>query len=519
MVQPISFSIANEHLEQNLTQELSDNFPIIEDLTATESLTFFDTFDWRLFNASLILNRSGNQYVLRQLKKTNNILQSQAVDSQPKFLWEFPEGALREQLEPIVQMRALLKLVEVELSSTSYRILNEEEKTVARITYESFKSKNGEELYPPVKQLCLKPVRGYAKPARKIEHHLRSMGLEPDQESFFHKVLATADKTPGDYSTKLDLKLDPRMRSDETTKFILRFLLQTMRRNEAGIKNDIDTEFLHDFRVAVRRTRSALSQIKGVFPEDITLRFKRDFADIGKFTGDLRDLDVYLLAEDTYKAMLPHSLRSDIDPLMNYLKQKRLTALQRVISELNSRKYADILHDWEAFLNEPAFDWPVAINAMIPIIDLARSRIYKKYRRILKRGKQILEEMEDERLHALRIECKKLRYLMEFFESLFPNKEITFLIKQVKKLQANLGDFNDLCVQEDYLQHIIGEMPLTDSTTKRVILAIGCLIGTLQQERAVVKSHFAQTFAAFATPANKKLFKQLFATRKQASAL
>ena len=42
--------------------------------------------------------------------------------------------------------------------------------------------------------------------------------------------------------------------------------LQTLRINEDGVRKDLDSEFLHDFRVAVRRTRSALSQIKGVFP-------------------------------------------------------------------------------------------------------------------------------------------------------------------------------------------------------------------------------------------------------------
>ena len=53
-------------------------------------------------------------------------------------------------------------------------------------------------------------------------------------------------------------------------KAILRHTLAVMRANEEGIKADWDTEFLHDYRTAVRRTRSALSQIPGIFPPEIT---------------------------------------------------------------------------------------------------------------------------------------------------------------------------------------------------------------------------------------------------------
>ena len=78
-----------------------------------------------------------------------------------------------------------------------------------------------------------------------------------------------------------------------------------MRQNEAGIRADWDTEFLHDFRVAIRRTRSALSQIKGVLPVDAVEHFKDAFRELGRSTNRLRDLDVYLLEEETYRAMLP----------------------------------------------------------------------------------------------------------------------------------------------------------------------------------------------------------------------
>ena len=46
--------------------------------------------------------------------------------------------------------------------------------------------------------------------------------------------------------------------------------LDTLEANVEGTRADLDSEFLHDLRVATRRTRSALSQIKAVLPAEIT---------------------------------------------------------------------------------------------------------------------------------------------------------------------------------------------------------------------------------------------------------
>lgn len=360
----------------------------------------------------------------------------------------------------------------------------------------------------------MNPVKGYAKHSRILVQRLAAAGLTiPNKEEMFYTALAFEDKKPGSYSAKVNVQLDPDMRSDEAAKAILRFLLHVIRINETKMEEDLDTEFVHDYRVAIRRTRSALGQIQSVFPAKTTDRFKKDFAFVGKLSNELRDLDVYLLNEADYKAMLPAALRDDIDPLFDHLRKKRSKAFQKVISGLKSKKYEKILEDWEAFLNKPRQDDSAAPNAELPIIDLACKRIYQKYRSVVKAGNLILENAEDEMLHVLRIHCKKLRYLMEFFSSLFSRKKINVLIGQLKKLQDNLGDFNDLCVQEEYLLNITKELPTTHGQLKKTLVAIGSLIGTLGRERQMVKDAFVETFTNFASPENKELFQELFASK------
>jgi len=510
----LKFNLPAGYGLQQLISQLSDQYPIKKEPVKAKRIRFYDTFDWRLFNKSLVLyDESGKKLCLRRLTK-NEIIYSLQITSIPVFLSEFPDSKLKEQLAPIIVMRALLKLAEVQSRSTIYSILNQDEKTVLRLAYEEIRSSPKKVAPKLATHLCLNPVKGYPGYARKIAGQLEEAGLTISKgDDIYFKLLEAVDIKPGSYSTKVDIKLDPDMRSDDATKIILRFLLQIIRINEANIEKDLDTEFVHDFRVAIRRTRSALGQIKYVFPSKTTDRFKKDFAFLGKLSNELRDLDVYLLNENAYKAKLPPALRDDIDPLFEYLREKRSKALQRVINDLKSKQYAKILKDWETFLNKPRKDSTSAPNAESPVIDLARKRIYGKYRNVVKAGNLILENSDDSMLHVLRIHCKKLRYLMEFFSSLFPDKKINTLIKQLKKLQDNLGDFNDLCVQEEYLLNITGELPDNHPRFNKTLVAIGSLVGTLERERKTVKDAFTKTFMDFKSPENKGLFRELFASQ------
>jgi CHAD domain-containing protein len=232
----------------------------------------------------------------------------------------------------------------------------------------------------------------------------------------------------------------------------------------------------------------------------------------------LRDLDVYLLKEETYRSRLPVALRKDIDLLFEYLKQKRTLALQEVIQGLDSEGYSQILADWETFLNMPPQDTPNTPNANRPIKEVAQQRINKRYRGAIKLGNRIIAMRDYEQLHYLRIECKKLRYLMEFFSSLFHTKKITTLINQLKKLQDNLGDYNDLCMQQEYLLNIANEIDTSEPESKMTLLAIGSLIGSMEDERQRVRESFDQIFSKFAASKNKAIARELFSSKTKKAA-
>ena len=484
-----------------------------------EGLTLLDTFDWRLFDESLALYLCGNKLSLH-LYPDDDILSTLTIVIQPVFVEDLPESNLKRQLSPVVEMRALLKRAEVQRKTRSYRILNRDDKTVVRIIHEEMCFPAGDDQFPSAVHLRVKPVRGYLRHFRNLANHFAELGCEYITEGdIYLQILGVAGAKPGDYSSKLEIKLEPNMRSDEAIKRILRFLLEVMKKNEPGIQADIDTEYLHDYRVAVRRTRSALTQLKHVFPPEKTERYKNDFAYLGDTTNQLRDLDVYLLKEEAYKSMLPVVLREDIIPMFAYLREKRSKSLMDVVNALGSIEYGHIKNDWEVFLNEPAVENRAAPYDRRSIIDLAQERIYKRYRSVIRDGRIALQDPQEKQLHLLRIECKKLRYLIEFFADLFPREKIAMVLKQLRKLQDNLGDFNDFYIQEQYLLEVSEELPVNEAQSRKTLFAIGSLVGALDNEKQSAQASFSETFKEFSCPENRKLFRNLFAQKEREASL
>ncbi|MBV5350427.1 CHAD domain-containing protein, partial [bacterium] len=63
-----------------------------------------------------------------------------------------------------------------------------------------------------------------------------------------------------------DFGLEMTTPAREATGRIVRAMLELIAANFAGIVNDLDTEFLHDYRICLRKIRSLLSLVKGVYP-------------------------------------------------------------------------------------------------------------------------------------------------------------------------------------------------------------------------------------------------------------
>jgi CHAD domain-containing protein len=354
------------------------------------------------------------------------------------------------------------------------------------------------------------PVRGYEDCHAEVVRFLEDVaGLPRDEGCELELVLASVGRRPGDYSSKLALELNPEEPAIAATRQIHRALLATMIANEEGSRLDLDSEFLHDFRVAVRRTRTALAQIKGVLPQQVVDHFRQEFSWLGTLTGLSRDLDVYLLKLPTYRAGLPESVRPDLHALEHFLREHKQKELKRLAAGLGSPRYRNLIADWRAFLQSEAPGQAEQPNAMRPIHAVATERIEASFQRVLKKGNRIGPASPASALHKLRIECKKLRYLLEFFRSLYEPTEIRILVQALKRLQDSLGDINDFQVQQESLAGFAHEMVAEGLATTDSLLTMGRLLESFERGRAAERSRFMKRFAGFASAENRERARRL----------
>ena len=519
---PSRFHLADSHAAEVVLAELSNHFPLQEEPAIERRTIYLDSFDWRIYARGLVLKLetegAKRRLLLSDLKGVGNQVSMAIGSENPKFAWDLSIGRIREQLTPLLEMRALLPQVEIKSSIRKLRLLDDEEKTVLKLVFEESESR------PPgkgsLKQLAprlhLLPVRGYPKPLQRLEQHIsEKLNLQPIANGALGEALAAIGRCPADYSSKLNFKFNSEMKAVEAAKQIHLHLLDIIETNLPGTRADIDSEYLHDLRVAVRRTRSALTQIKKVFPEEAVARFKDRLAWIGQITGPTRDMDVYLLGFDDYLQSLPQQFRPDLEPLHAFLRSHQQIAHQEMVKKLNSPHMHKLLKEWRQFLQEPTTVRSAsATNAELSVKSVASKRILSLFRRVLKAGRAVNQETPPEAMHDLRKDCKKLRYLIEFFRSLYPPKEIDPLIKDLKVLLNNLGDFQDFEVQAYKLREYSHQMVSEEKVPADTLLVMGMLVHNLLQRQQKARKAFAGCFAIFAAKENRNRFKILFKTSK-----
>ena len=484
-----------------------------DDRRARVQRTFYDTFDGRLHEAGLALLHADGRLALVDADAYGERAAAPFEESPARlFAADLPEGRLRDQVSPIVEMRALTPIARTRSQLLTLRVLNGDSKTVVRLVLESSTAQGPARSHKQLRtRVHVVPVRGYEKAAERMRQKLESdVGLTPAPAPLHDEAVAVAGGVPGGVPGRLDIPLRPDQRADAAAVQVLGKLVLAIEANLPGTLADTDSEFLHDLRVAVRRTRALQRELKGVFERESLEHFRDGFRWLQAVTGPTRDLDVYLLDFDRFRAALPPNVARDLDPLEELLAEERRRAQRRMARALRSEKATRLLADWamlvEGLVESPDDDRP---DAQAPIGELAAGRIGKVYRRMVKRGRAIDESAPPEALHELRKQGKELRYLLEFFASLYPPEVVRPMVKTLKALQDTLGRFQDAEVQAAML-HTYRESVGSRERGAAALMAMGLLVDRLEQDRAEARARFAERFDAFASQRQRELVEETF---------
>jgi len=515
------YPLESEEEADRVLHTLHDRFPSRLEPQEESSRIYHDTFDWRLYKDQSVLTLTlvGRAGTIRWNSLDGTPRCRLRRRSMPAFAADFPQGPCRGALAPILAARRLFPIVRLSCRTATLQLLDDRRKTIAAVVREGCTAcrpddEDGTQLSPGLR---LVPVRGYAAAAGEVRAVLEGeLRLRPEEDGELARILAAIGREPGDYSSKLDLRLAPEMTAAAAARLVHRHLLATLHANEAGVRDNLDEEFLHDFRVASRRARSALGQIKAVFPQDIVDHYREELAWLGSVTGPTRDLDVYLGNMGDYRASLPEAAHDALAPLLAFLEGHHRTEHDRLVEALGSPRYRKLVEGWQHFLDQTTIEGPAPANASRPVSEVASKRIWRIYRRVLKDGRSIAPESPATALHRLRIDCKKLRYLMEFFRSLYDTETVERLIDSLKQLQDNLGYFNDCVVQQETLRRLAQQMADEGGMPVETYLAMGRLQALLEERQGAERARFAERFAQFSADEHRQLFQRLFAPQDRA---
>lgn len=248
------------------------------------------------------------------------------------------------------------------------------------------------------------------------------------------------------------------LRADEPMSEAGRKILYThflrMLANEAGTRLGEDIEALHDMRVATRRMRAAYRIFAAYFDPKAIKPFNKNLRRTGETLGAVRDLDVLLERAEAYRDTLPAEQADALSPLLDDWRDQREVARRAMLDYLDGPAYRRFVDGFRAFLSTPGAGArtippgepvPYQVCHVAPRLIMERYEQVRAYEPVLRDGAALPT------YHMLRIDCKRLRYALEFFRPVL-GPETADLIKQVTAMQDLLGALQDAHVAEGLIQ-------------------------------------------------------------------
>ena len=140
---------------------------------------------------------------------------------------------------------------------------------------------------------------------------------------------------------------------------------------------------------------------------------------------------------------------------------------------------------------------------------LARARIQRAFRNVVRRGNRIAADSPSEQVHELRKRCKELRYLLEVFRPLCADDPYRPLIKELKSLQDTLGEFQDGEVQREAVREFAAAMMEQGAAPPATVLAMGELAAQLDAHQLNARGALVGVLRPFLAKENRARVKAL----------
>lgn len=234
-----------------------------------------------------------------------------------------------------------------------------------------------------------------------------------------------------------------------------------------GVMVGADPEFLHEYRISLRRSRALTAAVRSVAGDDPAL--KKALAALtcqARATSELRDLDVFLQTLEQWQQQPELNAALTKAGVPGFFRQQRHKAWQRLVSHLQGSTYARSRQRWQQFLGEKSFHRALKTLSHANIRQALCRRIEEHNAALA----ALSTRSPDDDVHELRKMLKKIRYLAELEDTRF---EAT--LATLKHRQKLLGHFQDKHTQIE----LLSDLP----TQPGQRAAIGRLLKPLREEK------------------------------------
>jgi CHAD domain-containing protein len=424
-------------------------YRIVIDNTRTHAATLVDTFDWRLLaegKIALLLEDEADRHdpvgsersvrgaqqlrvvhhaYQRKRRTLGEVFRDDTAGAPPTVPIKAIETIERsiEDICDCTAPRALLRMGGAELSIRRGRLVNPTGKTEAIVDEIGVGGTPKADAVQGVRHfLLLRPLRGYCR-AGSVP-----LGAPVGLDGVIDALAAGAGRRPFDFETRLDLPIRSNDDPVAAHRHVVTRLAGTMAVVRPGIGVVGDPEFLHDYRVALRRLRSYLKE-SGLGPAPPPRNKSKHAVDrmdaIWDATGVARDFDVFLERRPHYTRVAPEPLRGEVEHLFDRIADLRDASYATLLTHLPEGYETDL--QVELLARGPA--WGIRRRRSLEKRSSSARLDAQAARWVRRREQKFLNlvtrlqntwaasgsEIDDEVIHATRKAAKKYRYLREIF--------------------------------------------------------------------------------------------------------
>ncbi len=225
---------------------------------------------------------------------------------------------------------------------------------------------------------------------------------------------------------------------------IVRVQRAVLEYHESGVADAGDPEHLHEFRIALRRLRSALRVFGSYLPEGEARLLKNGLRRIAAATTKARDADVLRADAERIARKIGAASPSVRLALLALLEAESRVARAQLAEVLAGGEYEQVKRQLEV-LGQAASSGPARC-----IVDEEPKLLRRALTRLRRKTRAVRRGAPAEAYHELRKELKHYRYTCEFFRILHAQRWQR-RIRRLDRLQLLTGRLQDARLERDLL--------------------------------------------------------------------